>query len=90
MAIARLRAARRSAERFFTTYDVHLAPTLASETPVIGHLDLAWSYGFHDLDKMSGGARHRRFHELVAQLVKGSRVGLARGPRNLGGATQWK
>jgi len=44
---------------------------------VIGHLDLAWSYGFHDVDKMSRGERHRRFHELVAQLVKGSRVGLA-------------
>ena len=39
LAIARLRAARRSAERFFTTYDVHLSPTLAAETPVIGHLD---------------------------------------------------
>jgi len=39
LAIARLRAARRSAERFFTSYDVHLSPTLAAETPVIGHLD---------------------------------------------------
>jgi hypothetical protein len=28
---------------------------------------------------MSHGERHRRFHELVAQLVKGSRVGLALG-----------
>src|SRR5262245_54561146 len=37
---------------------------------VIGHLDLAWSYGFVDLDKMSRGERHRRFHELIAQLVK--------------------
>ncbi len=39
LAIARLRSVRRSAERFFSSYDVHLAPTLASETPVIGHLD---------------------------------------------------
>jgi hypothetical protein len=46
---------------------------------VIGHLDLAWSYGFCDLDKMSRGERHRRFHELVAQLVKGTRVGPALG-----------
>jgi hypothetical protein len=46
---------------------------------IIGHLDLAWSYGFQDLDKMSRGERHRRFHELVAQLVKGTRVGLALG-----------
>jgi hypothetical protein len=44
---------------------------------VIGHLDLAWSYGFHDIDKMSRGERHRRFHELVSQLLRGSRVGLA-------------
>lgn len=44
---------------------------------IIGHLDLAWSYGFCDLDKMSHGERHRRFHEVVAQLVKGARVGLA-------------
>lgn len=46
---------------------------------VIGHLDLAWSYGFHDLEKMSHGERHRRFHEVVAQLVRGTRVGLALG-----------
>jgi hypothetical protein len=46
---------------------------------IIGHLDLAWSYGFCDLDKMSRGERHRRFHEVVAMLVKGSRVGLALG-----------
>ena len=44
---------------------------------IIGHLDLAWSYGFQDIDKMSRGERHRRFHELMAQLVKGTRVGLA-------------
>jgi hypothetical protein len=46
---------------------------------IIGHLDLAWSYGFHDLEKMSHGERHRRFHEVVAQLVRGARVGLALG-----------
>jgi len=46
---------------------------------IIGHLDLAWSYGFQDVDKLSRGDRHRRFHELVAQLAKGSRAGLALG-----------
>ena len=46
---------------------------------IIGHLDLAWSYGFQDIEKMSRGERHRRFHALVAQLVRGSRVGLALG-----------
>jgi hypothetical protein len=44
---------------------------------VIGHLDLAWSYSFCDLDKLSRGERHRRFHELMTQLVRGTRVGLA-------------
>jgi len=44
---------------------------------VIGHLDLAWSYAFQDVDKLSRGGRHRRFHELVTQLVKRTRVGLA-------------
>jgi amidase len=39
LAIGRLRAARRAAERFYAAYDVHLSPTLAAETPVIGHLD---------------------------------------------------
>ena len=39
LAIARLRTARRAADRFFNQYDVHLSPTLATETPVIGHLD---------------------------------------------------
>jgi hypothetical protein len=44
---------------------------------VIGHLDLAWSYSFCDLDKLSRGERHRRFHTLVAQLARGTRAGLA-------------
>ena len=39
VAITRLRGARRAADRFFNAYDVHLSPTLAAETPVIGHLD---------------------------------------------------
>lgn len=51
----------------------------AGPVAIIGHIDLAWSYGFHDLEKMSHGERHRRFHEIVAQLVKGTRVGLALG-----------
>jgi hypothetical protein len=55
---------------------------------IIGHLDLAWSYGFCDLDKMSRGERHRRFHELVAQLVKGRRVGLALGASLVRARTQ--
>jgi hypothetical protein len=55
---------------------------------IIGHLDLAWSYGFCDLDKMSRGERHRRFHELIAQLVKGSRVGLALGGSLMRARTQ--
>jgi hypothetical protein len=46
---------------------------------IVGHLDLAWSYSFQDLEKMSRGERHRRFHELVALLVRGTPIGLALG-----------
>ena len=44
---------------------------------VIGHLDLAWSYSFQDLDKASEGERHRRFQGLLGQMSRGSRAGLA-------------
>ena len=38
LAIARLRRSRRWSRDFFSSYDVVLTPTLATETPVIGHL----------------------------------------------------
>lgn len=38
-AITRLRRLRRVTERFYQDYDVLLTPTLADETPRIGHLD---------------------------------------------------
>jgi amidase len=38
-AIMRLRAARRRTARFFGTYDAVLTPTVADETPLLGHLD---------------------------------------------------
>jgi amidase len=44
LAVARLRASRRSADRFLSTYDVHLSPTLSTETPLIGHLDPTQEY----------------------------------------------
>lgn len=44
---------------------------------VIGHLDLAWSYSFQDLDKTSKNERHRRFQGLLGQMSRGSRAGLA-------------
>ncbi len=39
VAIARLSASRRDTERMSATYDAVLMPTLAAETPRIGHLD---------------------------------------------------
>jgi amidase len=39
VAIMRLRAARRHTAQFFGTYDAVLTPTLADETPRLGHLD---------------------------------------------------
>ncbi len=44
LAIARLAAVRRSTARFFQTYDAVLTPTLADETPPIGHLDPTANY----------------------------------------------
>lgn len=44
LAIARLAASRRITARLSSTYDVVLMPTLAHETPRIGHLDPTASY----------------------------------------------
>ncbi|MCG8418152.1 MAG: hypothetical protein MJE77_09450 [Proteobacteria bacterium] len=44
---------------------------------VLGHLDLAWSYSFQDLDKFRGKERHRRFQGSLRDLARGSRVGIA-------------
>lgn len=44
---------------------------------VIGHIDLAWSYSFQDLDKQTDQERHRRFQPLLGQMARGSRVGVA-------------
>jgi amidase len=39
LAIMRLRAVRRGTAKFFGTYDAMLSPTVADETPRLGHLD---------------------------------------------------
>ncbi|HWN69588.1 MAG TPA: hypothetical protein VNM90_18225 [Haliangium sp.] len=44
---------------------------------VIGHLDLAWSYGFQDIEKFRDKARHRRFQGPLREMARGSRAGLA-------------
>lgn len=44
---------------------------------VIGHVDLAWSYSFQDLDTDNPEGRHRRFNGLLKQLVKSGTVGFA-------------
>jgi amidase len=44
IAITRLRRLRRVTARFFHTYDILLTPTLADETPRIGHLDPTADY----------------------------------------------
>jgi amidase len=44
LAIARLAALRRTTTRFFRTYHAVLTPTLADETPLIGHLDPTADY----------------------------------------------
>lgn len=44
LAISRLSRLRKVTERFYTDYDVLLTPTLADETPMIGHLDPTTDY----------------------------------------------
>ncbi len=43
-AVARLKRARRTSASFFRRYDVVLTPTLAQETPLVGHLDPGQGY----------------------------------------------
>ncbi len=44
LAISRLRRLRKVTARFYQDYDVLLSPTLAEETPMIGHLDPTADY----------------------------------------------
>ncbi|WP_428264808.1 hypothetical protein [Haliangium sp.] len=44
---------------------------------ILGHLDLAWSYSFQDVEKVSRSERHRRFEPMLAPLLRGQRAGLA-------------
>lgn len=44
LAISRLSRLRKVTARFYTDYDVLLTPTLADETPMIGHLDPTTDY----------------------------------------------
>jgi hypothetical protein len=46
---------------------------------VVGHLDLAWSYAFQDLDQ-PGVSRHKRFLATLRQMYEGDRVGVALDP----------
>lgn len=46
---------------------------------VVGHIDLAWSHSFQDVEKMSRSERHRRFQGLVDVVLRGKPVGLALG-----------
>lgn len=43
-AVARLAAARRRSARFFADYDVLLTPTVAEQTPKVGHFDPTADY----------------------------------------------
>lgn len=44
---------------------------------VMGHLDLAWSYAFQDMDAHGESLRHRRFQSVLRHIARGSRVGIA-------------
>ena len=44
LAVARLRRLRKATDRFYQDYDILLTPTLAEETPRVGHLDPTADY----------------------------------------------
>jgi hypothetical protein len=72
-------AARRALAALAPTAFVAALPKAALANPagplaVIGHVDLAWSYSFYDVDDQR---RITRFHEMINSLCRGSRVGLA-------------
>jgi hypothetical protein len=43
---------------------------------LVAHVDLAWSYGFSDVDATSSRGRPSRFLGLLRELVEGRRVGV--------------
>lgn len=43
----------------------------------VGHLDLAWTYSFRELDSGRGQNRPTRFVQTLTSLVRGTRVGAA-------------
>lgn len=43
----------------------------------LGHIDLAWTYSFTELDSGSAMDRPGKFIQIVADLLKGNRVGIA-------------
>ncbi|WP_158623612.1 C25 family cysteine peptidase [Corallococcus llansteffanensis] len=43
---------------------------------LVAHVDLAWSYGFSDVDTTSSRGRPSRFLGLLRELVEGRRVGV--------------
>jgi len=44
---------------------------------IIGHMDLAWSYGFMAFEDLGDRARYSRFFSPLQTIVRGSRAGLA-------------
>lgn len=44
---------------------------------ILGHLDLAWSYSFQDLDTGKGVKRPARFLRIINNILKGDRYGLS-------------
>ncbi len=44
---------------------------------IVGHLDLAWSYSFQDLDTGKGVKRPARFLRVLDSVLKGDRYGLS-------------
>lgn len=73
-----LKALPKPGERPF----IAAVPQMALRNPngplcVLGHVDLAWSYSFSELDTGEQVDRPARFVQIITDLLKGNRVGTA-------------
>jgi amidase len=66
LAIMRLRSARRLTARFARTYDAVLTPTVAEETPRIGHLDPTADYQ-QVIDRLEDWVTYTPLHNVTGE-----------------------
>jgi amidase len=66
LVVLRLRALRRRTAKLFRSYDAVLTPTLADETPLIGHLDPTADFE-QIMDRLIGWVAFTPFHNVTGE-----------------------